>query len=70
MTVDPVTDALGNLTGAVHIASDITDRKRAELTQVRGFDHKILDFWGSIEHKSFGGGSGFGGRRCSEDLLR
>jgi transposase len=41
-----------------------------ELTQVRGFDHKILDFWGSIEHKSFGGGSGFGGRRCSEDLLR
>ena len=43
---------------------------RSNLAQVRGFDHKILDFGASTERKSFGGGSRFGGRRCSEDLLR
>ena len=30
ITVDPVTDKAGNLTGVVHIVSDITARKRAE----------------------------------------
>ena len=30
VTVDPLTDAAGNLTGAVHIVSDITDRDRAD----------------------------------------
>ena len=30
VTVDPITDEEGKLTGAVHIARDITDRKKAE----------------------------------------
>ncbi|UCE20200.1 MAG: diguanylate cyclase [Gemmatimonadota bacterium] len=32
VTVDPQTDEQGNLVGAVHIVSDITERKRAEKT--------------------------------------
>ncbi len=42
VTVDPLTDAAGNLSGVVHIVNDITERKRAETALKTVFEEHVL----------------------------